>query len=343
MASRSWSKFALIAASTLVLAVCRSSVEIPREVHPLSGVESVKPVRQIEFRRDAELEEQFAKIAEEAKGKVGAAAILLETGEAAFLNAAEHYPMHSVYKLPISMAVMEQVRRGKLTLDQKIAVTPDDFVRQGMASVLRDKNPKGGEFTIRELIRLAIVESDGTASDVLMRVAGGAGGIQAFLTQIGITDMKVVNTEKEIGRDWETQYQNWATPTAAVSVLQQLCYNASAKASGKLDCPALGLIDDSPFFHDNTRAFLREMAVSIPGAKRLKGLLPKNTVVAHKTGTGGTRDGITSATNDIGIIYLPNRQTLAIAVFVSDSSADEKTREAVIAKIAKAAWDKWAK
>ena len=53
------------------------------------------------------------------------------------------------------------------------------------------------------------------------------------------------------------------------------------------------------------------------------------------------RDGITSATNDIGIITLPNGTHLAVAVFVSDSSADEATRESVIARIAKAAWD-WA-
>ena len=65
--------------------------------------------------------------------------------------------------------------------------------------------------------------------------------------------------------------------------------------------------------------------------------------VAHKTGTSGSRNGITAATNDIGIITLPNGKHLAIAVFVSDSPADEKTREEVIAKITKAAWDKWSK
>jgi len=70
-------------------------------------------------------------------------------------------------------------------------------------------------------------------------------------------------------------------------------------------------------------------------------LLPKTTVVAHKTGTSGSREGVTAATNDIGIIYLPNGKDFAIAVFVSDSPADEKTRDAVIARIAKAAWDRW--
>jgi beta-lactamase class A len=69
--------------------------------------------------------------------------------------------------------------------------------------------------------------------------------------------------------------------------------------------------------------------------------LPKDTPVAHKTGTSGTVNGVTAATNDIGLIALTNDQYIAIAVFVGDSKADEKTREAVIAKIAKAIWDKW--
>ena len=71
-------------------------------------------------------------------------------------------------------------------------------------------------------IRLAMVESDGTASDVLMSVAGGAAEIQSFVDQIGVTGMKVVNTEKEIGRDWQTQYDNWSTPMASVELLRYL-------------------------------------------------------------------------------------------------------------------------
>jgi beta-lactamase class A len=81
------------------------------------------------------------------------------------------------------------------------------------------------------------------------------------------------------------------------------------------------------------------MTEAIPGAKRLKGGLPAGTVVAHKTGTGGTRNGITSATNDIGIITLPDGRDLAEAGFVSDSAANDDTRDAIIARLAKAARD----
>ena len=54
---------------------------------------------------------------------------------------------------------------------------------------------------------------------------------------------------------------------------------------------------------------LKLMTEAITGTKRLKGELPAGTVVAHKTGTGGTRNGITSATNDIGIITSARWQT----------------------------------
>jgi beta-lactamase class A len=169
-----------------------------------------------------------------------------------------------------------------------------------------------------------------------MRVAGGGGEIQAFLKQIGINDIKVANTEKEIGRDWETQYQNWATPTESIGLLRWL--EASVRTgSGSDRVP--GADGETP---DGNSLLIQLLTDSVPGRRRLKRLLPADAVVSHKTGTSGTKDEIASATNDIGIITLPDGKHLAIAVFVSDSSADPGTREAVIAKIAKAGWDRWA-
>ncbi len=46
------------------------------------------------------------------------------------------------------------------------------------------------------------------------------------------------------------------------------------------------------------------------------------------------------ATNDIGIITLPDGRHLAVAAFVSDSAANDDTRDAIIARLAKAAWDR---
>ena len=211
-----------------------------------------------------------------------------------------------------------------IKLDQKVRVTKEDFIGRDSHSPIRDQNPNGTEMSVSDLLRYAISESDGTASDVLMKLAGGPEVVQAYLSELKITEMIVLNTEKELGQDSQAQYRNWASPEAAVSLLRALHERQGLSQSSQ-------------------ELLLKYLTESTPGAKRLKGLLPAGTVVAHKTGTSGTQNGITAATNDVGIITLPNGKHLAIAVFVSDSPADEATREGVIAKIAQATWGKWGK
>ena len=278
--------------------------------------------RQIQAVENLELRNQIEQIAAAAKGHVGVAAVVLETGATVSLNPHDHFPMQSVYKLPIGMAVMKQVDAGKVRLDQKVRVTKDDFIGRAAHSPIRDKYPNGTVLTVNELMGWMLLESDGTASDVLMKLIGGPETIQAFLTELGIKDMIVLDTEKAFAQDHSLQFRNWATPEAAVVLLRALHERRGLSESSQM-------------------LLLKYMTESRPGAKRLKGLLPAGTIVAHKTGTSGTENGITAATNDIGIITLPNGRHLAIAVFVADSAADEATREGVIAKIAKAVWDKW--
>ncbi len=295
-----------------------------RSARTQNGNPTAKPqdsqVAKADEKRNQELKNKIEQISSAAKGRVGVTVVVLETGETVSLNPHDHFPMQSVYKLPISMAMMKQVDAGKIALDRKVPVTKSDFVRRGQNSPIRDRYPNGTELSVSELLRYAISESDGTASDVLMKLAGGPGAVQAYLTELKITDMIVLNTEKEIGQDWQTQYRNWASPEAAVALLRTLHERQGLSESSQA-------------------LLLKLMSESTPGPKRLKGLLPTGSVVAHKTGTSGTEKGITAATNDIGIITLPNGRHLAVAVFVSDSTADEATREGVIAKIAKAVWD----
>ena len=144
----------------------------------------------------------------------------------------------------------------------------------------------------------------------------------AYLRGLGIREMFVVTTEREMARDPMAQYKNYSTPRAAVDVLKALQNGRGVSPAGRA-------------------LLLQDLADSTPGPQRIKGLLPPGTFVAHKTGTGGTHAGKTGATNDIGIVTLPDGRHLAIAVFVKDSTAGLVPREATIARIAKAAWDHW--
>jgi beta-lactamase class A len=67
------------------------------------------------------------------------------------------------------------------------------------------------------------------------------------------------------------------------------------------------------------------------GAARLKGLLPPDTLVAHKTGTTGTEQGFTAGTNDVGVITLPgNAGKVAIAVFIKGSASGSLLSRALL-------------
>src|SRR5689334_19370544 len=83
----------------------------------------------------------FVQIAAKAHGRVGFAARVLETGEEMGMNAGEHYPMHSVYKLPIAMAVLRHVDAGELKLDQVVEIKQSDLASPGLFSPIRDRNP----------------------------------------------------------------------------------------------------------------------------------------------------------------------------------------------------------
>src|SRR5579862_2054812 len=174
------------------------------------------------------LEEEWKGIAAEAKGRVGVAALVIETGEKVSLDGAAHYPTQSVYKLPISMAVMRRVDEGKISLNSELDVAAGDMVPEGKASPIRDKFPRGTKMTVRELMKYALVDSDGTASDVLLRLAGGPEAVTSYLRSVGVGDWVVANSERDM--DWKTQYDDWCTPEAAVKLLVAL--EAAKKPGG---------------------------------------------------------------------------------------------------------------
>jgi beta-lactamase class A len=265
----------------------------------------------------------MAQTARAVDGKVGAAVLVVETGERAGVRSADHFPMQSVYKFPIAMAVLHLVDAGKLKLDEPVMVARSELVPAALHSPIRDAHPQGDfAMPLRELLRYAVAESDGTASDVLMRLAGGCGSVAAYLHELGVANVTVATTELEMSSDDMVQYRNWATPDGMTGLL-----SAFQKGAGL-----------SP---ESRALLLKWMTDSTPGPKRLKGLVPAGTVVAHKTGTSGTHDGLTRATNDVGLITLPDGRHLAVAVFVTNSHAALEAREAVIAKTARLAWDQW--
>ena len=191
---------------------CNAAPQKENPIATSSPTDSQKtPVKQ-----NVELQKQIEQIAALAKGRVGVAAEVFETGESVSLNPHDHYPMQSVYKLPIGMAVLAQVDRGKLKLEQRVRVEKSDLVGPGLHSPIRDRNPNGVELSLSELLRFAVSESDGTASDVLLKLVG-VEAVTKYLGELGITEIIVANTENEISQDWQHSIATGLRPTERFS------------------------------------------------------------------------------------------------------------------------------
>jgi beta-lactamase class A len=291
------------------------------ELNQGSQPNSSKVVIASSLNNENQLRERIVQIAGTAQGRVGITATVLETKRSVTLNGEQRFPMQSVYKFPIAMAVLAQVDQGKLKLEQKVRIESSDVVQ---VSAVLSQNSQGKEFSLAELLKYMVSDSDNTSCDALLRLIGGPNVVTQYLQRLSLSDIIVANTEKELSQNKDVQYRNYSTPNAIIALLRAFHEGRGLSASSQV--------------------LLRRWMTETPtGLKRIKGILPKGTVVVHKTGTSSTVDGVAGATNDVGLVTLPNGHHLAIAVFVSDSKADMETREAVIAEISRAIWDEWSK
>nr|AMP55734.1 VEB-PER [uncultured bacterium]AMP55810.1 VEB-PER [uncultured bacterium] len=240
------------------------------------------------------------------------------------LNGDKRFPMQSVFKFHIALAVLSEIDKGKLSLDQKIQISEDELLPEDFWSPLRDENPNGGTFTIEKLIQYTVSHSDNTACDVLIRLIGTPKSVEEYIKKSGINDIQITFNEEDMQAKWENMFQNWTTPKAASETLKLFYENKNNLLS-----------------KNSYNFFWKTNKETTTGKNRIRGQLPNETIVAHKTGWSGTNKetGITAAVNNIGIVFLPNGQYFIISVFVSESKENFDMNEKIIAEIAKATYD----
>ena len=266
------------------------------------------------------LQKQIRAIADEAHGKVSVACSLPGSALNCDLNPNTQPPMQSVFKLPLAVTVLHQIEQGTLSLDQPVRFLPQDRILPHVYSPLQDQYPDAGvDVPLRDLLRLDVALSDNVAADILLRLVDGPKAVNTYVAELGIGGFHLQDSEAGLHHEVSVQYRNWFEPAGAVQLLRRIS-------------------DSSPLTSEDTDLLLGWMTSDVR-TKRLEGDLPTGTRVAHKSGTSDVDNGVAHATNDIGLIALPDGRRIAIAVFVTDSTADEVTRERVIARIARAAYD----
>jgi beta-lactamase class A len=267
------------------------------------------------------LQQKMETIINGKEANVGVSVLYLENKRHFSVNGDKHFPMQSVYKFHLALAVLHQVDKRKFRLNQKIFIQKSDLLPDTW-SPLRDKYPDGNvSIPLSEIIQSTVSKSDNNGCDILFRLMGGPDVVHQYIAGLGIKDFAIVGTEEDMHKDDKVQFKNWSTPKSVNNLLEKFYRRQVLKK--------------------NTSEFLTKiMEQTTTGPNKIKGLLPVGTIVAHKTGNSGiNKEGITTASNDVGIVTLKNGKKMIISVFVSMSKDAEKENDRIIAELAKAAWD----
>jgi beta-lactamase class A len=297
---------------------------------------------------------ELARLSEISGGTLGISALHIETGASLTQNADVPFGMASTYKVPIAVQLLSRVDSGVLLLDQMVELKASDLHwGSGMLSERFNwpNSPTPGvALSIRSLLELMMLISDNSATDICLRLAGGPALVNAKLRREGISGMTVDRPTVQLIADYlgaSLGHPDRFSPAYLDSIGKGITPDQEKAASLAFDkdprdssTPAgmtdllIKLLKGQLISKNSTELLLDIMTRCETGTARLRGLLPRGTLIAHKTGTIGM------STNDVGIITLPeNRGHVAISVFVKSSTQPIPDRERAIAEVARLAYD----
>jgi beta-lactamase class A len=295
------------------------------------------------------VEQELVRAEKASGGEMGCAAIHIETGRCITLKSSERFPMASTYKLPIAIQLLTLVDEGKEQLDHIIKLEPKD-IRPGGVPLTDEFKFGKSPVSVRDLLERMLTVSDNTASDLILRLAGGPQAVTARMRSLGIEDMSIDRSTIEhvfdmFGLPLPPQSE-WG-PGRYISVLtavptdkQRVAaeqYARDPRDTSTPDAMASLLVHihrKNLLKPETAKLLLSIMCRCATGDARLKGLLPAGTEVAHKTGAA------MGIINDVGVITLPNGAGhIAIVVFIKGSKSLVAECEHAIAEVARVAYD----
>jgi beta-lactamase class A len=299
----------------------------------------------------ARLQGELERLTPLSGGTMGVGVLHLESGAELFVNGDEPFPMASTFKVPVAVRLLTMVEGGGLRLDSLITVQESDL-HPGSGEISHLLDDPGVVLSVRNLMELMLLISDNSATDILLRTAGGGAAVNARLAELGIRGISVDRPTIELIADFVgvkgLPPEGERTP-AAYRALQRGLTDADRTAAREA---FLKDTRDTATPRGMTRllsAVWKRQALAEAGSAllldimfrcetsptRLKGMLPQGTRVAHKTGT--LTPGVSA---DVGIIELPgDAGHVVVAAFIKGSTVDAATQDRAIAHVARTVHD----
>lgn len=226
--------------------------------------------------------------------QIGAYFEYLPSGTSIGVNDQMEARLASLIKVPVVMAVYKDAEAGRLSLDASITLQTEDIDKRYGTLWRRGV---GAKLTIRETIRINLVESDNTATRMLVRQLS-EGAIDA------VFDSLDVPKDRKEGA-------GVLSPKSYASILRSLYLSSYLEREDSNEI--LDLLTKTNFTD------------KIPAG------VPKEIKVAHKI---GVFEGMASQAvhNDCGIVYAPSRPYL-LCIMVPGSEQDARKHMQYLSKM----------
>jgi beta-lactamase class A len=252
-----------------------------------------------------DVSERLAALERKHGGRLGAALLDTSSGHRTGYRADERFMMCSTFKLLLVAATLARVDRGTERLD-RLLIFGKDAVLSYAPVTSHHVGPPG--MSIAELCKAAITLSDNTAANVLLANLGGPSAVTAYARQLGDTMTRLDRVEPELNRPSPDHVSDTTTPASMLNNLHTLALgNVLSDASRK-----------------QLTEWLRETTT---GKTRLQAGLPAGWITGDKTGSGY------DATNDVAIVWPPQRKPLLVSAYYSAEHLDDDARSAVLAEV----------
>ena len=225
------------------------------------------------------LEERLAPLAKAHKGQVAIAVKHLDTGESYFLNADAPRPTASLIKLAVMVEVYLQAHEGKVKLSDTVTLDKADMVPG--SGVLTQHFSPGATFSLRDAVRLMIVYSDNTATNLVLDQVG----IRPVNQRMAALKLPHTRINAKVYRGSTTSVDPERTKTFGLG-------STTARESVAL----LELLHRGQVAGPDSCKAMLEHLKKCDDKEKFPRFLPPGVVVAHKTGS------VSDSRNDAGIL-----------------------------------------
>ncbi|GGY19130.1 beta-lactamase [Rhodanobacter panaciterrae] len=243
-------------------------------------------------------------------GRLGVA--ILDTGNGRRIGhrADERFLMCSTFKLLAVAAVLARVDRGVEQLGRRIVFGRDALLAYAPMTSHRVGAPG---MTVAELCQAAITVSDNTAANLLLASLGGPAAVTAYVRSLGDDVTRLDRIEPELNVASPGDLRDTTTPSSMLADLHTLLLGNALSAASR----------------EQLATWLQATST---GTEQLRAGMPSGWRVGDKTGSGAKRE-----TNDIAIVWPPQRKPLLVTAYYAGSTAEADGRHAVLAEVGRIA------